>query len=116
MPAVTDGELTSIALCWRLERPDGAGIAVTSHDRPLQYDGINHAPAPGIVPAAITRSLGLEPHSSEISGALTASALEPTDLGLGRWDGASAQLTAIDWEDVSLVGISLLGGELGNVS
>ena len=29
--SIADGELTSLALCWRLERADGAGIALTSH-------------------------------------------------------------------------------------
>ncbi len=33
------GELTSLALCWRLERLDGAGIALTSHDVALTCGG-----------------------------------------------------------------------------
>lgn len=28
--SIADGQLTSMALCWRLERCDGAGIALTS--------------------------------------------------------------------------------------
>ena len=89
---------------------------MTSHDSPVVHQGVTHLPTPGIVPAAITRSLGLEPHSSEISGALTASALTEKDLALGRWDGARAQLTAIDWNDANVAGVELLGGELGSVS
>lgn len=116
MPELTHGELSSIALCWRLERADGAGIAVTSHDTALTYDEIAHAPTPGIVPASVTRRLGLEPHSSEISGALAANALSDADLALGRWDGARARLTAVDWQDTALVGIDLLAGELGQVT
>lgn len=27
---IVEGKLTSVALCWRLERLDGAGIALTS--------------------------------------------------------------------------------------
>ena len=113
---IADGELTSIALCWRLERPDGAGIALTSHDERLIVGGITHERAPGIAPAAITRSLGLEPHSGEIAGALNAEALEEEDLALGRWVGARAGLTAVDWQDPDAGAIELLCGELGNVS
>jgi uncharacterized phage protein (TIGR02218 family) len=116
MTSIADGELTSIALCWRLERSDGAGIALTSHDECLVIDGTPYVPSPGIVPAAITRSLGLEPQSSEVTGALSAEALEDGDLALGRWDGARARLTAVDWEDPGAPGIQLLGGELGSVS
>lgn len=116
MPQIVDGELTSLALCWRLERSDGAGIAVTSHDTPLTHDQIAHSPATGIVPAAVTRSLGLEPHSSEISAALSVNSLDETDLALGRWDGARGRLTAVDWPNTAMAGIELLTGELGNVA
>lgn len=116
MASLVEGELTAIALCWRLERSDGAGIALTSHDEPLLIDETRHEPAPGIVPAAMTRSLGLDPHSGEIVGALSSNALEPNDLALGRWDGARASLFAVDWTDAEAVPIAILGGELGNVS
>jgi uncharacterized phage protein (TIGR02218 family) len=116
MASIADGELTSIALCWRLERSDGAGIALTSHDARMALGDTMHEPSPGIVPAAITRTIGLEPQSSEVAGALSAQALSPVDLALGRWDGAQARLSAVDWQDTSAEGIDLLGGELGNVS
>ena len=38
--SISDGELTSMALCWVLERRDGAGIALTSHDRRLLRDAV----------------------------------------------------------------------------
>lgn len=114
--SIVDGELTSIAMCWRLERSDGAGLALTSHDRSVRSQGIAYEPEPGIVPAAVTRSLGLEPHSSEVAGALSSDALEPRDLALGRWDGARVCLSAVDWQDENATAIQLLRGEVGNVS
>jgi uncharacterized phage protein (TIGR02218 family) len=114
--SIADGELTSMALCWRLERCDGAGIALTSHDQPLVCNGVSFEPTPGIMPASIVRSLGLEPDSSEVAGALSSDALEENDLELGRWDGAAMQLTAVDWNDALALPISLLGGEVGTVS
>lgn len=111
-----DGELTSIAMCWRLERMDGAGLALTSHDRAIVSGGVVHQPAPGMNPAAITRRLGIESHSSEVTGALSADALESDDLALGRWDGGNISLTAIDWRDENAAPITLLRGEIGGVS
>lgn len=110
------GGLNTLAFCWRMERRDGAGIALTSHDEVIVREGVKYDPDPGVVPAAITRSLGLEPHSGEIAGALSAEALTDADLGLGRWDGARVTLCAVDWEDVSAGPARLLGGELGEVS
>ena len=116
MPGIADGELTSIALCWRLERSDGAGLALTSHDAGVLHDGVAFEPAPGITPAAVSRSLGLEPDSGEIAGALSADSLEADDLALGRWDGARVRLTAVDWTAPGEAPIALLAGELGEMA
>lgn len=114
--SIADGELTSIALCWKLERMDGAGIALTSHDEALLNDGVLYEAAPGMMPASITRSLGLDPASSEIAGALSSSALAEGDLELGRWDGAAVELRAADWQNSEADAITLLAGEVGTVT
>ena len=110
-----DKELTSIAFCWRLERRDGAGLALTSHDRALVVGGIRYEPAPGMTPAAIRAEMGLEPRSSEVSGSLSSEAISETDIAAGRWDGAELKLTAVDWENPEET-IELLAGELGQVT
>jgi uncharacterized phage protein (TIGR02218 family) len=114
--SIAEGELTSMALCWRLERLDGAGIALTSHDAALTSEEARFEPAPGITPAAVTRSLGLEPPSAEVAGALSSAALDDEDLQLGRWDGARVRLTVRDWMQPDAEPIQLLAGEIGNVS
>ena len=114
--SIVDGELTTLALCWKLERPDGAGIALTSHDAPVISAGVLHEPTPGMTPAAVTRALGLEPQSAEVSGVLSGGALEEEDLSLGRWDGAQVGLKLVDWKAMDDTPIQLIAGEIGNVS
>ena len=114
--SIVDGELTSLAFCWRLERLDGAGIALTSHDQPVTSEGVRYEPAPGMTPGSITRSLGLEAPSAEAAGALSSAALDEADLSLGRWDGAQVRLTAADWQAPGAAPVQLLGGEIGSVS
>lgn len=113
---IADGALTSMALCWALERRDGAGVGLTSCDRALDRAGNRFDPAPGIVPAAVTRAIGLDNHSGEVAGALSSDALDGHDLALGRWDGARIALTAIDWADPGAAGIALLSGDVGAVA
>ena len=105
--------LSTIAFCWRIERRDGAGIALTSHDAGLIRDGIGYRSDPGVMPSAITRKLGMEPHSGEVAGALSSAALTDGDLAVGRWDGARVTLSAVDWDD-SAAAQRLIGGELGD--
>lgn len=89
--------LTSLALCWRIERRDGVTIGLTDHDHDLGVDGLVHRAAPGMTPSAIERSDGLEPDTMEVGGALVSAAIEETDLLAGRWDGARVGLFALDW-------------------
>lgn len=109
------GEFTSLSFCWLLERRDGAGLALTSHDRPLVVQGIRFEPVPGMTPAAIRSELGLEPRSCEVAGSLSAQAIGEADIAAGRWDGAALKLFAIDWTAPGEP-VSLMEGELGEVA
>jgi uncharacterized phage protein (TIGR02218 family) len=116
MSGITEGELTSVALCWRLERSDGAGLGLTSHDRSVVREGVTYHPSPGIVPASVSRSLGLDAHSGEIAGVLSSDALDERALALGQWDAATIKLFAMDWTDSETASINLISGDLGEVS
>ncbi|WP_342248574.1 DUF2163 domain-containing protein [Sphingomonas sp. OTU376] len=91
--------LTTLALCWRIERRDGVTIGLTAHDRDIEWDGLVHQAAPGMVPSAITRGAGLDPASMDVTGALTSEAIGEADLLAGRWDGARVAIFACDWTD-----------------
>jgi uncharacterized phage protein (TIGR02218 family) len=115
MAGLAEEPLSSLAFCWRIERPDGAGLALTSHDARLTIGGVLHEAAPGMLPAAIQRKAGLEPGGSEIAGSISSGALSEDDLSAGRWDGARVTLTAVDWEWPDGGETRLLTGELGEV-
>lgn len=93
-----DGALTSVALCWRVERRDGVTLGLTSHDRDLVIDGLRHRAAPGMTPSAIKRSAGLDADTMDVTGALSSAAITEADLRIGRWDGARVRLFAVDWQ------------------
>jgi uncharacterized phage protein (TIGR02218 family) len=113
---ITDGELTSVALCWTAERADGAGIALTSHDRAVVREATLHEPAPGLTPAKVSRIGGLTAEDAELTGALDGDGLTEADLAVGRWDGAKVTLSAVDWQRPDGPAINLLQGSLGEVS
>ena len=116
MSRITDDPLTTLAFCWRIERPDGGGLGLTSHDGPLRVGDDHYLPSPGMVPAAISHSLGLDPQSTEIAGALSSDALSECDLTLGRWDGSRVTLLAADWAASDIEPIVLAEGELADVT
>jgi uncharacterized phage protein (TIGR02218 family) len=91
------GALTTIALCWRIERRDGVAIGLTDHDADLTIDGLVHRAAPGMTPSAIERGDGLIADTMDVSGALTSDAISERDLLAGRSDGARVRVFAVDW-------------------
>ena len=107
--------LTTLAFCWRIERRDGVTIGLTGHDRDLTVDGLRHRAAPGMVPSAVRRGLGLDGDTMEVAGALTSDAIGETDLLAGRWDGARVVLFAVDWTGEP-DRVALGEGRLGAVS
>jgi uncharacterized phage protein (TIGR02218 family) len=109
-------ELTTIGLCWRLDRRDGVALGFTSHDRDLMIDGLPHRAAPGMLPSAISLSDGFDVDTLDIAGALTDAAISADDLAAGRWDGARVRLYAVDWNDAASGVLPLARGELGDVA
>ncbi|AJP73128.1 DUF2163 domain-containing protein [Sphingomonas hengshuiensis] len=109
-----EGELTTIALCWRVERRDGVAIGLTAHDRDLTIDGMTYRAAPGMTPSAIARSAALDADSMDVTGALTSAAISEADLLAGRWDGARVRVFATDWTAPD-AGIALGEGTIGAV-
>ncbi len=115
MSGFLDEPVTALSYQWTLERSDGAGLALTSHDQPLMLGDTIFRPAPGLMPSAVQRSAGLEVVSGEAKGALSARALTKRDFIAGRWDGARSHLFAADWQRPSQDHVSLQRGELGGI-
>ena len=107
--------LSALTFCWTIERRDGAGLALTSHDRDLVIGGRTYRAQPGMVPAAIEKQLGLGEADGEVAGAITSAALSEEDLSAGRWDGARIRLSAVDWDEPGAQLVPLIQGELGEI-
>lgn len=113
--AILAQELVALAFCWRLERRDGVAIGLTSHDRDLTIGGFPYLAAPGLVPSAVRRGIGLDVESMDLQGALTSDAISEADLGAGRWDGAALFLHLTEWTEPGALWLELMRGKLGTV-
>lgn len=111
-----DTPLTSLALCWRLDRRDGVTIGFTTHDRDLTIDGLVYRATPGMLPSAISVTDGFDVDTLDVAGALTSDAIAGQDLADGRWDGARVRIFATTWEAPGSHMLALARGELGEVA
>lgn len=115
LPAL-DAAVTSIALCWRICRPDGVALGLTCHDRDLVVDGLLYRARPGLTPSAVRQALEQDGDRMAVEGLLDADGLTASDLAAGRWNGAEAELFACDWAAAEPGRLVLLKGRLGIVS
>lgn len=116
MTSFLERDLTTIALCWRIERRDGVAIGFTTHDRDLVVDGLTYRAAPGMLPSSITLSDGFDTDTLDVKGALTSDAIRADDLKAGRWDEASVTIFMVDWEAWETARLPIARGELGEIS
>ena len=115
MATIVEGDLTSLAFCWRVERRDGICLGFTGHDRDLEIEGLVYRSAPGMLPSAVSVSDGFDASSLDVAGALTSDAISEADLAAGRWDRAAMALFLVDWRDPGGERLPLVRGELGDV-
>lgn len=110
-----DGEVTTLATCWRLERADGWTRGFTDHDRDLQFDGLVYTAATGFLPSAVKSGSDLSVDNFDVEGFLDDDALKPEDLTAGAFDGARIEIFLVNWADLSQGRIVLRKGWLGEV-
>ncbi|MGT2514420.1 DUF2163 domain-containing protein [Sphingomonas panni] len=106
--------VSTLTLCWRIERRDGVTIGLTAHDRDLEVEGLTYRAAPGMTPSAIVRDDTLDAPAMTVEGALSHAAIAERDLRAGRYDGARVAVFAVDWERPG-VPVPVAGGRIGTV-
>ena len=102
-------------LCWRLERADGFGLAVTEHDRALDVDGTLYQPGAALDGASFAKSADLRPGHAAAGGALAHEAITEADLAAGLWDGAHVDVIRADWQRPDLF-VNVWSGRLSEVT
>ncbi|ALK08997.1 DUF2163 domain-containing protein [Blastochloris viridis] len=115
LAAHLDGEVTTLACLWRLERTDGWVRGFTDHDQDITYLGLTYVASTGFLPSAIKSGSDLSVDNLDVDGFLDDDALRPEDLTAGRFDGARIDMMLVNWADLAQGHILLRRGWLGEV-
>jgi uncharacterized phage protein (TIGR02218 family) len=110
------GEVTSLATCWRIKRRDGIVLGFTTHDRPLRINGVIYRAAAGFVPSSMASSNALDVDNLDIEGILADSALSRDDLLAGHYDLAEVDIFLVNWAAPEAGAVILKTGFLGDAS
>jgi hypothetical protein len=112
--ALLNCETVRMALCLKLERPDGGlDLGFTSHDRELTIAGLAYKPEQSLSPSAIEGKADFSADSGELV-LLSSDQITERELKGGVWDNAIATLFAVvDWSDLAAGTVPLKRARLG---
>jgi uncharacterized phage protein (TIGR02218 family) len=118
-------EVTTLAVCWRIERSDGVLILGTEHDRDIDintgaYPGVYVAQA-GITGSNVRSTSDMSVDNMEVTGAINQGDLNLVDLSAadieaGLFDDASVVLFMVNWQAPDDGQIVLRTGNIGEIS
>ncbi|MEM9878007.1 MAG: DUF2163 domain-containing protein [Pseudomonadota bacterium] len=108
--------VTTLAMCWRIQRIDGVVLGFTQHDRAMELGGVAYSPAPAFSVSAIERTMTTAVDNLDVDGVFASHALTDQDLELGRYDDAELKIFRVNWADLSMGQQYLASGIIGRVS
>ncbi len=92
------GDVTTLAYCWRITRKDTQQYGFTSCDKDLVIGGLNYESTTGFAPTAARSSRELDVNNVQIDTWLER--INDTDLQVGRFDGARVDVFVVNYNDL----------------
>ena len=115
LQAHLEGEVTTIAMCWKIQRQDGVIMARTDHDNIITYDEVDYLPLNSGMPSNWSQASNLAPSNMDLSIAYAAAAGTDAELRAGLYDYAQVWTFRINWMDTTMGIVKLAYGRLGEV-
>lgn len=115
MSAHLEGDVTSLATCWKLVRADGVVLRCTDHDADIAVEGQTYVASQGYDRSAVSSDSSLAVDNLDILGFVDSDAIKAEDLRNGLYDYARVEVFLINWLSPSDGPIRLRAGRLGEV-
>lgn len=115
LQALLQQEVGALAFCVKISRKDGTTLGFTSCDHDLLINGLNYQAQGSGIPETLQQEIGPSVDNLTIQGILSSDAITEADILSGRYDGASAEIFIVCYEDLGLGVWTILRGFLGNV-
>lgn len=106
--------LSSQAFFWSMQRGDGIGLALSSHDRSVTVEGVTYRASPGFVPSKVILSDRLLGSSLSMSDRSADQGFDSVSFAESRWRGSSVSLAIGDWTS-AVAPVLLCSGEISGM-
>lgn len=110
------GEVTSIAICWKLTLVGGAVLGFTDHTSDLTISSQLYKAATGFSPTSVETKDKFSVDNLDVEGILDAASITEADIMAGKYDFAEIEIFMVNVTDLTQGIITHRRGWLGEVS
>ena len=110
------GEVTSLAICWKLTLVGGAVMGFTDHTADLTISSQLYKAATGFSPTSIETKDKFSVDNLDVAGVLDTSSITEADIMAGKYDFAEIEIFMVNVTDLTQGIITHCRGWLGEVS
>jgi len=110
------GEVTSLAICWKLTLVDTSVMGFTDHTSDLTISSQLYKAATGFSPTSIETKDRFSVDNLDVAGVLDAAAITEADIMAGKYDFAEIEIFMVNVTDLTQGIITHRRGWLGEVS
>lgn len=116
LTAHLQGEVTTLATCWKITRTDGVVKTFTDLDRDIVFASLNYLSIAGFTPSSVETKDNFSVDNVEVQGMFQAGYITAPDLLAGKYDFAEVEIFIVNYMDISQGRMLLRRGRLGEVT
>jgi uncharacterized phage protein (TIGR02218 family) len=109
------GEVTTLATCWKIIRTDGVIKTYTDCDRDILYATHTYLSIVGFTPSSIESKDDFSVDNVDVAGVLETGYITAPDLMAGLYDFAEVEIFQVNYLDLTQDRMMLRRGKLGEV-
>lgn len=110
------GEVTTLATCWKITRADGVVKTFTDLDRDIVFASLTYLSIAGFTPSSVETKDNFSVDNVEVQGMFQTGYITAPDLLAGKYDFAEVEIFIVNYMDISQGRMLLRRGRLGEVT
>lgn len=106
---------TTLATLWKVTRRDTSVYAFTDHDSEIPFESVTYQPTSVYDAGTVKTSAAMNVDDVSLTGLLAIDAITAADIEAGLWDGATVEISEVNYLDLTMGANILRYGQIGEI-
>ena len=116
LSAHLDGEVTTLASCWRVVRKDGREFYFTDHDQDIVFEGNTYEAESSYDRTAVSSGSDMSVDNMDVAGILDSDKISEEDMRNGLFNRADVYVFIVNWANPLQGALKVRRGWFGEVT